>query len=394
MQDSSTAPAPGSAPLRVLMLSWNYAPRIGGIEQVAQHVYEGLSRRGHAVTLVTSASDQPEPDPRVLRAKKFSVVSYLLHALRLGISLTARERFELIFCPSVVSLPVGWLVGWLRRIPVAVMLHGSDAIKSGWLYKTVVTFLVRRAKGVVVNSGPTRTLVEGLGVPSDRIAVIQPGVQASAFAFPPPRVATGKRTLITTGRLIKRKGVLEFVRDCLPELVRRFPDIEYRVVGADASDSIVHTEPMSGRIRQAAVEAGMADRVVLVGAVSDAGMREELSRADLFVFPVIPVPGDVEGFGIVLLEAALCGVPSVATRVGGIPDAVEPEVSGLLVPSQDPAAMIAAISRLLENPGLHRRLQDQGLRRARQVFDWPRKMDQFEVFFHRLAGRDVKTRPS
>ena len=102
----------------------------------------------------------------------------------------------------------------------------------------------------------------------------------------------------------------------------------------------------------------------------EADLAAAYSAAKLFVFPCLDLPHDIEGFGIVVLEAALRRVPAVATRCGGIPDAVEEGVTGELVPPGNPEAMAEAVVRLLRHPERLAAMGEAGERRAREVFNW------------------------
>ena len=131
---------------------------------------------------------------------------------------------------------------------------------------------------------------------------------------------------------------------------------------------------------------GLGSHVVLMGGVEDAVLRGFLQRGDLFVLPVLEVPGDVEGFGIVFLEAALGGMPSVATRVGGIPEAIAHNESGILVEPGDWDAMVVEIGALLRDEALRKRLAESGAKRARALFSWEAITAQYMGVFNRVAG--------
>jgi phosphatidylinositol alpha-1,6-mannosyltransferase len=129
----------------------------------------------------------------------------------------------------------------------------------------------------------------------------------------------------------------------LPQLP---PHAHYLVAGVGAEE-----EPL----RAAAQRLGLSDRVHLLGRVDDQAREQLLHGADLFVQPNVAVPGDMEGFGLVVVEAALRGLPVVAADLEGIKDAVVPDVTGLLLPSGDAAAWVETVTRLLVDPQLSAR---------------------------------------
>ncbi|MGB2695849.1 MAG: glycosyltransferase, partial [Dehalococcoidia bacterium] len=146
------------------------------------------------------------------------------------------------------------------------------------------------------------------------------------------------RLLLTVGRLIERKGVAWFVREVLPNLS---PNVVYAVAGAG---------PEAGHIRAAAQQAGVDARVRLLGRLPDALLAAAYHAADLFVMPNIPVLGDLEGFGLVALEASASGLPVVAANLEGITEAVQNERNGFLILPRAADAYVETLQRLLSLP--------------------------------------------
>ena len=366
------------ADMKVLLLSWNFPPTLGGIEYVVGNLYAGIARAGHEVEVVTAAGPDLPEGKGVHRARGGGgLVSYLWFALCRGWSMCRAERPDIIVCGTVTTSPVAFLLSIRFRRPFLILVHGSDVLHEGWMYRRVSRCLFRRAHRLAANSGSTRGLLTEAGIPADRVEVIHPGVDIAAYAAEPASGAEdllphleGRRMLLSVGRLIHRKGLLEFVRDVMPGLVGRFPDLSLVIVGDDARDSLVHGERMRARIGEAARHAGLEGVVHLAGIRPAQDVVRLFYRADVFVLPCLDVPGDSEGFGIVFLEAALAGTPSVSTRVGGIPDAVLDGETGLLVEPGRPEVMAEAITRLLEDAPLRERLARRGAERARTHFSW------------------------
>jgi len=153
----------------------------------------------------------------------------------------------------------------------------------------------------------------------------------------------GRRIILSAGRLVRRKGVDTLLRACA-RLPHALPPPAL-VVAGDGPD----------RPRLEALARGLQLPVRFLGRVPDAELPALYSAADLFVLAAREEPdGDVEGFGLVLLEAAACGTPAVACRSGGVPDAVDDGVSGLLVRPDDPAALAAGLGRVLSDDSLRR----------------------------------------
>jgi len=158
-------------------------------------------------------------------------------------------------------------------------------------------------------------------------------------------------------------------------------------VGKDASDSLVHHERLLDQLKDLSRTLGLKEHITFTGGVSDQELHQLVSGADLLVFPVIPIPGDVEGFGIVILEGAIHGVPTVASRSGGIPDAVEEGKSGVLVEPENWPEMISAVSDLLSDPAARKQLGEYAAERARSEFSWQVIGERYSTFFETIMKK-------
>jgi glycosyltransferase involved in cell wall biosynthesis len=202
-------------------------------------------------------------------------------------------------------------------------------------------------------------------VPPERVEVLRLGVpgpapldRAEARAALLERVPSGEGVflLATLGRLVRRKGVEWFVREVLPAL----PAHVHYVVAGDG--------PERPAILDAAGRAGVAGRVHLLGHVDPLARAQVLGGSDIFVQPNVPVVGDMEGFGLVVVEAAMTGTPVVAARLEGISDAVADGETGVLVAPGDARAWIAALMPLIGDPAGTARSGRRFGRRAAELY--------------------------
>lgn len=383
--------------MRILVLTWNFPPVVGGIEYLVGHVCRGLTQRGHEVSVVTSyhetGASGDHSASRVFRARRSGLPSFLMFALWVGWREIRRRKPSVLLVGSMTAAPVAYLLAKVCRVPLVLLVYGSDLVLRGRIYRFFLRMVLRSSARVVAISRNTALLATRRGARSDRVVIIPPGVDLQpATYFVSPAVAErwdavvrGRRALLSVGRLIRRKGVLEFVRDVMPLLLSRNPSVLLLVAGDDAGRSLIHKERMSESIAEVIRQKGLSDHVILLGRLSDEDLMAVFARAALFVMPVLNLPDDVEGFGIVQTEAGVLGVPSVSTRVGGVPDAVEDGVTGLLVPPGDPAAMAEAILRLLGDEGLRAGMGQAAARRARECFAWPVIAGRYEDLFTALV---------
>lgn len=385
--------------MNVLMLTWNYPPVVGGIEQVAQHTADGLRALGHNVRVVApplpdDAPEVAEPSAPVSRARRKGIPCFLLHAVTAGFRLARHSRPDVLLCPSLTSAPAAWLLSRLLRIPYAVLIHGSDILLPRRAYQLAITPLLSGARLLFANSRNTARLLEKRGLDPARIRVACPGVTP-----PPPPSAqptadilrvlnetAGRPTLVTVGRLIRRKGNREFIAHTLPLLRKRIPDVLLLVVGGEAKASLIHQERIGQQLADAIRDGQHDHHAYLLGRLSDADLDQVYHRADLFVLPCLDDPHDVEGFGIVILEAALQGVPAIATRCGGIPDAIAEGQTGLLVPPGDPQAMANAIADLLQAPARLQELGENARCRTLADFTWSAIATRYAAGLQELLG--------
>ena len=365
-----------SGVMKILILSWNFPPTTGGIEYVVKHVFDGLRGRGHEVDVITSFADVA-PEEHVFRAPQKGLAAYVRYAFSKGWKYCRERRPDVILCGTVVAALPARVLSLFLRVPYVVLAHGSDLLHEGCLYQTAIAHLLKSAAKVCANSRQTGALLEKKGVYSDRIEVVYPGVESARFEKKPEKGAgkileevRGRKVLLSVGRLVRRKGILEFVERVMPDLARKHPEIVFLVVGSDASSSLIHKEKMQEQIERKVRELKLENHVRLLGRLSDEDLLPLYFRADVFVLPCLDLPDDVEGFGIVFSEAALAGLPIVATRVGGIPDAVEDGITGILVSAGDYHGLTSAVLRLLGSEGLRAQMAAAAADRAKVLFDW------------------------
>jgi phosphatidylinositol alpha-1,6-mannosyltransferase len=227
------------------------------------------------------------------------------------------------------------------------------------------------ADTILAGSQFTAGLARDLGVSPERVRVTHYGTDPVRFQRRDAtalreRLGLGTRpVLLTIARLVSRKGI-DTVLAALPKVLAAHPDAVY-VVAGDGPDA----DPLRARARQLGVERA----VRFAGVVRDEELSHWYSLAYVFVMPSRSDPPDVEGFGIVFLEAAACERPVVAARAGGIPDAVAHGVTGVLVPPGDTPALAAELSALLSDPARCAELGRRGRERVVSDFTWDRVVD-------------------
>jgi phosphatidylinositol alpha-1,6-mannosyltransferase len=266
---------------------------------------------------------------------------------------------------------VAWILKKLFRIPYLVYCHGEEItqLDRNRYLSRVRNVVYRQADAVVTNSDFSRTHLLRLGVSPSRICKISPGVDCERFspgAVDPQLTRKydleGCFVLLTVARLVPRKGH-RLVMEAIAKLNGDVANIRYVIVG---------TGPEKESLLLLAAALGIADRVHLAGHVPDEQLADYYKLADLLVMPNYQEArtGDVEGFGMVFLEANACGKPVIGGRSGGAAEAVVDGVTGFLVNPEDSTELAGRIGLLANNASLRHRLGMQGLERASNEFSW------------------------
>ncbi|MEQ8495970.1 MAG: glycosyltransferase family 4 protein, partial [Gammaproteobacteria bacterium] len=311
---------------------------------------------------------------RVCSCRSAAAAAFLLEAAWHAPRCALRRRPALVLATSGLTAPLARTAALLARAPYLVCVHGLDLVTRHPLYRGLFLPAIRRADCVVANSHNSARLAGAVGVAPGRLRVVHPGVDTDvpavdAAGFRRRHGLDGARVLLAVGRYAARKGLPEFIERALPALVAADPRYVLVVIGDTARQSVRREGGVHDRIEAAIERTGLASHVRLLGALPDAELAAAYSGADVHVFPVIPVAGDVEGFGMVAVEAAAHGLWTVAFDEGGVADAVIEGESGALVPSGDYAALVATIRAAIDS-ALPRRAA--GCRRVAAGFAWPR----------------------
>lgn len=347
---------PDSALLEILVITRNFPPLAGGMEKVMWYVFHYLGERYVCTIVGPTNSARYICSPHAsIECNEASHSAFLATAMAKAWRITARKHFSLVIGGSGFVAPICRLLQARRHIPSLIFVHGLDIVARNPLYQNLWLPCLRRSDVVVTNSANTKRLAEEAGIIESRTVVINPGVERPAIS--PKRSISfrerlnlgSRRMLLSVGRIIRRKGLLEFVERCMPDLVRTFPDLILIIIGSEPLQAINREPKLVQELEAAVSRLGLAENVLFMGQSDDECLQAAYKEASLAVFPLIDRPGDVEGFGIVAIEAAAHGTPTVAFNCGGIADAVMDGRTGFLVEANNYDEMTAAVTNVLRN---------------------------------------------
>ena len=282
---------------------------------------------------------------------------FLVSTLQKAVFFSIVNRPGLVLGGSGLTAPIAWLAGRISGAKTAVYLHGLDVVASSRIYQWVWLPFIRGCDLVIVNSENTAKLARARGVASNRISVLNPGTDIPTLgsgagpAFRDQHGLGQRRLLLSVGRLTRRKGLAEFVANSLPGIVLLRRDVLLLIIGDEAGDALnAGTGSERKRIQAAAEAAGVESSLRFLGHCDESTLHGAYEAADCHVFPILELPGDVEGFGMVALESAAHDLQTVAFAVGGVADSVSAGNSGSLINAGDYADFGEAVIAVLDRP--------------------------------------------
>jgi len=395
--------------MHVAMISEHASPlaTVGGVDAGGQNIHvaelaTALAEAGHKVTVHTRR-DNPHTPTRVRMGPGVTVVhvpagparplpkdELLPHMAEFGAWL-ARYWSSGPHRPDVVHAHF-WMSGLAAltathrtTIPTTLTYHALGSVKrrhqssqdtSPPLRIGYERMLGNRVDKVVAQCQDEVEELVALGVHRHRITVIPSGVDSARFTPDGPAAAKGGPRLLTVGRLVPRKGFQDVI-----QALRWAPDAECVIIGGPPGQAAAQ-DPFGQRLLALARSAGVADRVRLVGAVPSDEMPAWYRSAD-----VLAAAPWYEPFGLTPLEAMACGVPVVATNVGGLRDTVVDGVTGELVPPRNPELLGQAVRRLLAQPAHRLAYGAAAVERVRSRYNWWQTAEQLTAVYHSVADQ-------
>ncbi len=367
--------------MKILFIGLDSKPNKGGIAELTHCLMHELSLLNNDVVLFTNIGDNSfdykqeykvvrrNIDPRINAfIKKIILYNYFYREFNL-------LRPDIVVCNTYDRLTVyAFRVAKIMKIPFFVYVHGLDvSLKRKARHEKLKRHILSNSTGIFANSKKTETIVNKIGVKKEKIYRITPGVTIEggetncSTKYETPALLRNKRVLVSVGRLIERKG-FDTVIKALPMVVKNFPNIIY-VITSDGPDRF--------RLESLVKELGVTDNVLFTGYVSDHEKRMYLENAQLFIMPNRDLEnGDMEGFGIVFLEANLYGLPVIGGNAGGVPDAIEDGKTGYLVDSSNIEEVAFCINKILSTPEKAKEMGAYGKARALESFRWETRAKQ------------------
>ena len=380
--------------MRVLFVSHSLPPadrpmdNIGGMQRVAIDLHDSLlPHRGAEVQALVLRSPWSQ--------RHWRTPLFMAQAIRDIRRMAERGEIDAVLFSSMVT---GALAVPLKRhlrkhgVITAAIANGLDATTPTWPYPHFVRKVFDSLDLVLPISNATADACRARGLPEEKCSVVLLGIRLDRFQPPVSRkhsrremlsrfglTSSPRLILCSVGRLVPRKGVAWFVDNVMPSLPS---DVMFLVAGEGSERQ---------RIEGLIGEHGIGDRVRLLGAITDEELQLLYQGSDLFLMPNVPVPGDMEGFGLVMVEAGLCGLPVIASRLEGIADVVTEGANGHLVSSGDASGFVSAIMRYYGSASELDAASGRARQHVEETFGWGAVTDRYISVLESFVARKGRT---
>lgn len=371
--------------MNILLLTEHWTPKVGGVERYLTNLVLELQKTNTVKVIAPKGVVSESELEKITTRKRFFLSplkpSWLLLYREIE-RMAKRGEIDVLLCGK--GLFEGLLGYYLKKkhgIPYVIFTYAMEIEvwkrKTG-TYKKLQKALAHADRVIYINS-ETRTVLEEFGVESERLVKLYPAVEQMFFETNEDTDVLKKYNLaqpyiITVARLIARKGVDDLISAYAQLDQTTHGDVRLVVVG-DGPEK----ESLQRHAEQLFVEP------LFLSDIPDTELSILLRHAELFALTPKDVGGDKEGFGIVYLEAAACGLASIGTRHGGVPEAVVHNETGLLVEEGNVEEIHEALTKLLEDKAWAQKLGETGKKRAADTFTWEKQVTILENHLHAIV---------
>lgn len=379
--------------MNILIVAFDFKPVIGGVSEYTHKVSSLLSAKGHKIVVFAPYMDGGREFDKDCVYEVYRYDYRALHTLNilnryfkeysLIKSIIKKYDIDIVLGNHICANPYSyWITAKLMKKPVCVMVYGMEVKEElrgidGFKKKLVL----RNSDKVFCISNYICAYAAKLGARRKKMSIVYPGITVNDFIPYNNKLSSfvtrklfleDKKVILTVGRLIERKGQ-DAVIMAMPRILKEIPNLVYVICGQG---------PYEKSLKEMAEKYGVKDRVIFTGSIDESHKQAYYDASDIFVMLNRElVNGDVEGFGIVFLEAGACGKAVIGGSSGGVAEAIIDNQTGLLVNPTDINAVAQAIVYLLKNPDIAKDMGIKGRRMAEESFTWEKLVPKFEQEF-------------
>ena len=373
--------------MKILMLTWEYPPRIvGGIARVVHDLSKRLIKDGHEVTVVTYRDSANVPEYENDKGVNvYRVDNYMIHPNNF-IDWIMQLNFNLVSKATEIINKEGgfdvihahdWLVTYAAKtlknaydIPIVATIHATEAGRNSGIHDETQRYindtewlLTYEATEVIVNSNYMKNEIQRLfGLPFEKINVIPNGINLSNFTgierdydFRRQYAMDNEKIILYVGRLVYEKGIQHLIA-AMPKILSNYHDAKLIIAGRGG---------MMDELKAEARNLGLGNKIYFTGYLDSKQVQKMYKCADVAVFP-----STYEPFGIVALEAMLAGVPTVVSDVGGLNEIINHGVDGMKSYTGNPNSIADSVTALLKDHQLAANVSKKAKQKVKEQFNW------------------------
>ena len=372
--------------MKILMLTWEYPPRIvGGIARVVHDLSKRLIKDGHEVTVITyKDGDVPEYE-NDKGVNVYRIENYMIHPnnfidwiMQMNFNMIAKaneliangEKFDVIHAHD-------WLVAYSAKtlkqsynIPLISTIHATEAGRNSGIHDEVQRYindtewlLTYESSEVIVNSNYMKCELQRLfGLPFEKINVVSNGININNFAgiekdyeFRRQYAMDNEKIILYVGRLVYEKGVQNLI-SAMPKILNGYNDSKLVIVGRGG---------MYDELKNQAKAMGIENKIYFTGYLNSKQVQKMYKCADVAVFP-----STYEPFGIVALEAMLAGVPAVVSDIGGLDEIINHGIDGMKSYAGNSNSIADSVLTLLYDHKLCSNISKNAKAKVKEQFNW------------------------
>lgn len=362
--------------LKILFITRKFPPALGGMERVAYELYVHLSQITHVELIKWGGSNKWLP----------LVLPYFLLK---SCWILFKNKANVVYLQDGLLSPLGLILKRTFGKPTLITIHGLDITYKNRFYQFFVPTCVSRLDKIICISNATKEQCINRFIPKEKIVFIPNGVSGKFYTSENKIMLRkklskklnlnlrNKRILLSVGRLVERKGFHWFIVNVMPRLLEKRNDVIYLISG---------NGPLREKLKNLIEINNMKNYIRLIGKIDDETLIILYNSSDVFIMPNIHVEGDMEGFGIVVIEASSCGLPVVASRLEGIKDAIKDGKNGFLVEEKNESHFSEKIITLLNDEKLRKELGKKGKKFVKEQFNWEKIAERYLKEFGKLKA--------
>jgi glycosyltransferase involved in cell wall biosynthesis len=346
--------------MKILFISRAFPPIIGGIENQNYELSLWLKKISRIKTIANPYG------------KKFLPFFFPYALIK---SLFLFKNYDVVLLGDAVLCPLGCILKWFYKKPVVSIVHGLDLTYPMAFYqKFWVKNCIKKIDRLIAVGNETIEAGVRRGIPRKKFVFIPNGIDTKKFIEWHKRQKLeeivgenlkGKKILLTTGRLVPHKGVDWFSQNVVP----RLPENVLYLVAGDGE----RRKAIERIIREKKLE----KRIKLLGNVSHQELKILYNTADIYIKPNIKIPGTMEGFGLVVIEAASCRLPVIASNLEGLKDAIKEGKNGFFVEPENTGAFVKKINELLLQDDFRLEFGEKARKFVSENFSWEKISQQY-----------------